>query len=175
MQVTLRTFRLLAIVLWVGGLCFFAFVLAPVAFHVLPSTHEAGLVVGGTLRLLHMIGLACGLVFYMTTVYLWLWAEVSERVGFIIQMTLMAVMLAITAWSQFHVLPAMEVDRALAGGDVDAAAPSNPGRIDFERLHIQSERLEGLILLCGLGVVYLLARESLWPEPAKIKQTRSVL
>lgn len=170
MQTALRTLRLLSIVVWVGSLCFFAFVVAPVAFQLLPSTHEAGLVVGGTLRILHLIGLASGMTFCLTTVYLWWWAEVPERAGFVIQWALLVVMMAVTAWSQFHVLPAMEIDRALAGGDVDAAALNNPGRIDFDRLHIQSERLEGLVLLCGLGVVYLLARESLWPETGKIKK-----
>jgi hypothetical protein len=41
--------------------------------------------------------------------------------------------------------------------------------VDFERLHVLSERLEGLILLCGIGVVLMLARESQWPETGKIK------
>ena len=53
MQTVLRALRLFAMVAWVGGLIFFAFVVAPVAFHSLPSTHEAGIVVGGTLRVLH--------------------------------------------------------------------------------------------------------------------------
>ena len=156
--------------LWVGGLCFFAFVVAPTAFHVLPSTHEAGLVVGGTLRMLHMIGLVCGAVFYLTTVYFWLWAEVSDRVGFAIELALVTIMLAVTTYSQFRILPAMEADRAVAGGDVDAAPSSNAGRVDFERLHKLSEQLEGLVLFCGLGVVYLVARESMWPEPGKIEK-----
>jgi hypothetical protein len=42
--------------------------------------------------------------------------------------------------------------------------------MDFEQLHILSERLEGLVLLCGVGVVLALARESQWPETGKIKQ-----
>jgi hypothetical protein len=41
--------------------------------------------------------------------------------------------------------------------------------VDFERLHVLSERLEGLVLLCGIGVVLMLARESQWPETGKIK------
>ena len=45
MQTFLRALRLLVMVAWVGGLAFFAFVVAPVAFHVLPGAHEAGLVV----------------------------------------------------------------------------------------------------------------------------------
>jgi hypothetical protein len=171
MQTTLRALRLLVMVAWVGGLIFFAFVLAPMAFNSLPNTHEAGLVVGGTLRVLHWMGLIGGAVFCLATAWLWLWAEVPARVGFAIQFALTVVMLAVTAYSQFHILPAMEVDRALAGGEVETAALDNPGRVDFERLHVWSERLEGLVLFCGLGVVFVLSRESQWPETGKIVRT----
>jgi uncharacterized membrane protein len=169
MEKVLRALRLLAMVLWVGGLCFFAFVLAPVAFHTLTNTHDAGLVVGGTLRVLHWIGLVGGVVFYLATALLWLRAEVPARVGFAIQLVLTGVMLAVTTYSQFRVLPAMEVDRVAAGGSIEAAATTNSGRIDFERLHVLSERLEGLVLFCGLGVVLVLSRESQWPETGRIK------
>jgi Domain of unknown function (DUF4149) len=168
MQTFLRALRLFAMVAWVGGLVFFAFVVAPVAFHRLPSTHEAGLVVGGTLRVLHWIGLVSGGIFCLVTGLLWLRTEASARVGFAIQLALTGLMLAGTAYSQFSLLPAMEVDRALAGGVVETASADNAGRVDFERLHVVSERLEGFILFCGLGVVFMLSREAQWPETSKI-------
>jgi hypothetical protein len=168
MQTILRALRLLAMVAWVGGIAFFAFVVAPVAFRSLSSPHEAGMVVGGTLRELHWIGLVGGLVFCVATAWLWFWAEVPARVGFAIELVLTVMMLAVTAYSQFSILPAMEVDRALAGGVVETAPLENEGRRDFERLHALSERLEGLVLLCGLGVVFVLSRESQWPETGKI-------
>jgi hypothetical protein len=168
MQTILRALRLLVMVAWVGGLGFFAFVVAPVAFHSLPNAHEAGLVVGGTLRELHWIGLVGGGLFCLATAWLWFWAEVPARVGFAIQLVLTFVMLGVTAYSQFSILPAMEVDRAAAGGEVETAPLENEGRVDFERLHALSERLEGLVLLCGLGVVFVLSRESQWPETGKI-------
>jgi len=160
MQILLRALRLFAMVAWVGGLGFFAFVLAPVAFHSLPSAHEAGIVVGGTLRVLHWIGLVGGAIFYVATGLLWLRAGVTARVEFAIEMILAGMMMAGTFYSQFKILPAMEADRALAGGVVGTAPEGSAGRVDFERLHTLSERLEGFVFFCGLGVVFVLSRES---------------
>jgi hypothetical protein len=168
MQTLLRALRLFAMVAWVGGLGFFAFVVAPVAFHSLTSTHDAGLVVGGTLRVLHWIGLIGGGAFYVATGLLWLRAGVTERLRFAIEMILAGLMMAVTFYSQFRILPAMEIDRALAGGVIESAPLSNSGRVDFERLHTLSERLEGFVLFCGLGVVFVLSRESQEPETGKI-------
>ncbi len=168
-EIVLRALRLLAMVAWVGGLAFFAFVLAPVAFHRLPSTHEAGLIVGGTLPILHWIGLIGGFVFYISTGILWLRAEVRIRVIFALEMVLAGIMLAITTYSQHKVLPAMEQDRVAAGGVIETADSTNPARADFERLHVLSERLEGIVFFCGLGVVLLLASEAQGPETGKIR------
>jgi Domain of unknown function (DUF4149) len=160
MQTLLRALRLFAMVAWVGGLGFFAFVVAPVAFHSLPSAHEAGMVVGGTLRVLHWIGLVGGTIFYVATGLLWVRAGVKARMEFAIEMILTGLMMAGTFYSQFRILPAMELDRALAGGAVETAPADNVGRVDFERLHVLSERLEGFVFFCGLGVVFVLSRES---------------
>lgn len=166
----LRALRLLVMVAWVGGLMFFAFVLAPVAFSRLSSPHQAGLVVGGTLQILHWIGLIGGVLFCIATAILWFRAEVPARVGFAMASTLTCIMLLVTAYSQFRILPAMERDRVQAGGEIETADISLPARVDFEQLHTLSERLEGFVLFCGLGVVLVLARESQWPETGKIKE-----
>lgn len=155
---------------WVGGLAFFAFVVAPVAFQRLPSAHEAGIVVGGTLQILHWIGLVGGVVFCLCTITLWFKAEVPARVGFAIEIVLSGIMLLVTAYSQFRIIPAMEQDRIAAGGAIETADKSSPARIDFQSLHVLSERLEGLVFFCGVGVILMLARESLWPETGKIKR-----
>ncbi|WP_263381730.1 DUF4149 domain-containing protein [Granulicella arctica] len=152
MTTTLRAIRLLTIVLWVGSLLFFAFVLAPVAFHVLPSTHEAGLVVGGTLIVLHRIGLICGTLFLIATLVL------RPRL-YTMQTALIVFMLAVTIYLQFSVLPKMERDRAEVGGDITAAAIDNPARVDFDRLHPLSEKVEGAALFAGLAIVLLMAAE----------------
>jgi uncharacterized membrane protein len=165
MATLLRILRLLSIVVWVGGIIFFAFVVAPVAFGTLPSTHEAGTVVGGTLRVLHVMGLISGAIFALCTLVLFKQASHATRGRYESQILLTAVMLAATAYLQWNVLPSMDRDRTTAGGDIDAAPQTAPARLHFERLHVRSERVEGAILLCGLGIILLMGRESL-PTPA---------
>jgi uncharacterized membrane protein len=159
MRVFLRALRLLAIVIWVGGLIFFAFVLAPIAFSVLPSTHEAGTVVGATLHVLNQLGHACGLIFLLATVAIWFKARPRDRQLLLAEMLLVVLMIAATLYVQAVIVPAMERDRIAAGGDVDAAPPSNAARRDFERLHPISEKVEGSALFLGLAVVILMAAE----------------
>lgn len=163
MQVFSRILRLLSLVIWVGGLVFFAFVLAPVAFSVLPSTHIAGLVVGGTLRILNPLGHACGFIFLFAAIPAWSRASRRGRRILFAELLLIVLMIASTMIVQAHIIPAMERDRIAAGGDVDAAPRDNPARLDFERLHPISEKLEGAALLMGLAVVVLAGFER---EPA---------
>ena len=158
----LRVVRLLAIVVWVGGLAFFAFVVAPVAFHVLPSTHEAGLVVAGTLHALNETGLVCGFLFIMAIPWK-LHGTRSHRLA-LAELLCIAGMMGATMLVQWRIVPQMERDRIAAGGDIDAAAPNNPARVDFERMHPISEKVEGAALFLGLGVVVLMALEG-QPKP----------
>jgi uncharacterized membrane protein len=163
-------------VVWVGGIIFFAFVLAPIAFAILPSAHEAGSVVGVTLRVLHVMGLIAGGIFALCTAILFQQsaaAGLTNKGRYPSQLLLAAVMLAATAYLQAGVLPAMERDRVAAGGNIDAAPLTSAPRTHFERLHIRSERIEGGILLCGLGIVLMMARESLPTLPAPAKTVNS--
>ncbi len=164
MSVSLRILRLLAMVVWVGGLVFFAFVVAPVAFSVLPSTREAGMGVGGTLRVLNELGYFCGLVFLLATSLLWLRSEGRGHWRFATQWLLAALMLVATVYVQAGVIPAMERDRMAVGGAIDSAAPNDPARVDFDRLHGISEKVEGSALLLGLGVVVLMGFEDGRPQ-----------
>jgi len=160
MPTLLRILRLLAIVVWVGGIVFFAFVLAPLAFHLLPSQHLAGIVVGGTLRVLDLIGIACGFLLCAATTMLWHKAPATQKLSYQAQVLLASIMLLATAYLHAGILPAMEVDRSAAGGDIEAAPATDPAKIHFERLHNRSEQVEGAVLFLGLGIVVLMALES---------------
>jgi hypothetical protein len=151
MSTALRTLRLLALIVWLGGLIFFGAVLAPVAFTHLATTHDAGLVVGASLRILHLIGFVCGAVLILTTLAL----DRAGRAFFFTVIT--AAMLALTAWSHFSIIPRMESDR-LAAGEITPQCAS-PACTDFNRLHPLSEHIEEAVMLGGLALTVMLARE----------------
>src|SRR5580658_10037172 len=61
----LRFLMLLSLVVWLGGLIFFAFVEAPTVFSpgLLPTRHLAGSIVGRSLDALHYIAVGSGIIF----------------------------------------------------------------------------------------------------------------
>jgi Domain of unknown function (DUF4149) len=151
----------LALSVWLGALVFFGAVLAPLAFSQLPplfgaqGVHAAGLIVGGSLVRLHWMGLLCGLIVLAVLIL----ARAHYR-SIIPQAVLVLVMMALTAYSQFSIIPRMDTARASVGGNVDAVAANNPGRQIFDRLHQTSTHLEGLVLLCGIGALVATAHWS---------------
>lgn len=150
---------LLSLICWIGGLIFFAFVLAPTAFNipdVLPNTHLAGNVVGRALGKLHWIAIFSGIVFLASSLLYSRFTDGTAHV-FATRHVLLCLMLALTLISQFGIIPRMDVLRSSLG-DVKAAAIDNPERVQFDALHIWSTRVEGAVLLLGLVVVYLTAR-----------------
>src|SRR5580658_2648220 len=64
-----RFLVLLSLVVWVGGLIFFAFVLAPTVFNpdILPTRQLAGNVVSRSLGILHWMAISCGVIFAITS------------------------------------------------------------------------------------------------------------
>jgi hypothetical protein len=158
MATFLRFLQLLAMAVWVGGLCFFAFVLAPTAFGVLPNFHEAGLVVGASLKVFDKVELGCGAIFLLATAAKFLRAQRS-RTLLGVELGLAALMVMATAYLQNGIIPPMDRDQAQVGGNINTVAPSNPARIEFEKLHERSERVAGMTLLLGIAVVFLLALE----------------
>lgn len=161
MQGLFRFMQLLSMVVWIGGLVFFAFVLAPTAFGVLPGIHEAGLVVGSSLKAFDKVALVCGGIFLVSTAGLFRQAPLRIRGRYEIEFLLAAVMLLATAYLQANIIPAMDRDQAHAGGDVDKLPRTDPVWLHFDKLHHRSEDVAGLVLVVGLGVLLFLSREPL--------------
>jgi hypothetical protein len=152
----LRFLILLTLIVWIGGIIFFAFVEAPTLFTVLPTTKLAGDVVSASLSKLHWMGLISGVVFLIASL-LYNWQKHEQLKPFALSHIFVVVMLALTAHSQFGISPRMRVLRAEMQSS-DNSAPNHAQRAEFDHLHEWSTRLEGGVLLLGLGVVFLTAR-----------------
>jgi len=151
----LRYLMLLSLVVWIGGLIFFAFVLAPTAFQVLPNTHLAGNVVGRALGKLHWIGIISGIVFLVSSLVYSRLTDGDAHV-FALRHVLLCLMLGLTLFSQFWIIPRMDTLRAQVA-DFGTVPIDNPMRVEFDALHVWSTRVEGAVLLLGLVAVYLTA------------------
>jgi uncharacterized membrane protein len=151
----LRSLMLLSLVVWIGGLIFFAFVLAPTAFQVLPNPHLAGNVVGRALGKLHWIAILSGIVFLISSLLYSRLADGTAHV-FVMRHVLVCLMLGLTLFSQFWIIPRMDTLRAQIG-DFATVTLDNPARVQFDALHVWSTRVEGAVLILGLVVVYLTA------------------
>lgn len=148
----LRFLMLLALIVWIGGIIFFAFVLAPTLFGVLPTTKLAGDVVNATLTKLHWMGLVSGVVFLICSLG-YNWQKYVQLRPFMLTHVFVVLMLVFTMVSQFGITPRMRELRSNP-----AMMESSDGRAEFDRLHAWSTRLEGSVLFLGLGVVILTAR-----------------
>jgi uncharacterized membrane protein len=156
MRTLVRTLLLLSLSIWIGGLIFFAFIEAPVAFLSLADTHQAGIIVGTSLRILHWMGLGCGialLLLFTMAGHLGIYAQQRMKLPLIAVLF----MLALTAFSQFSIIPHMEQYRIQSGGAINRSPQDDPSRIAFNRLHKVSEKVEGGVLLCGVALLFLLA------------------
>jgi uncharacterized membrane protein len=148
----LRFLMLLALIVWIGGIVFFAFVLAPTLFNVLPTTKLAGDVVNATLNRLHWMGLVSGCLFLVCSL-LYNWQKHVQLRPFALSHIFIMLMLAFTMVSQFGITPRMRELRSNL-----AMMDSLAGRAEFDRLHAWSARLEGGVLFLGLGLVMLTSR-----------------
>ena len=149
---------LLALIVWIGGIVFFAFVEAPTLFTVLPTTRLAGDVVSASLTKLHWMGMISGAVFLIGSL-LYNQIKHARPRPFAASHILIVLMLALTAISQFRITPKMHNLRADMQMS-DVPDPSGTLRVEFDRLHAWSTRLEAGVLLLGIGVVALTARKN---------------
>src|SRR4051812_19155760 len=142
---TFRVLRVLSVVVWLGGIIFFSFVVAPAVFQVLTplagGRHLAGDIVNHSLRSLHWMGLVSGFVLLLS-------AAALHRTLAKPEICLVIIMLVITAIAQFGIMPRIEQLRSAPGFETST---------EFDRLHKLSVFAEGGVLLLGLCVVWAVA------------------
>ncbi len=152
----LKALMLLCLIVWIGGIIFFAFVLAPTVFTVLPSNELAGNVVNPSLTRLHWMGVTAGIIFLLCSLLHNRLKHAQLRI-FSASHVLLVIMLVLTLISQLSVIPRMESLRN-SMGVIDNVSSSDTRRVEFNHLHVWSTELEGGVLFLGLGVVLLTAR-----------------
>jgi hypothetical protein len=147
----------MCLVVWLGGLIFFAFVLAPTVFSILPTRHMAGSVVQRSLTALHWMGVVSGVVFLIASL-----AYARMTTGavhpFAVRNVFIVLMIVLTLVSQIGIMPRMTVLRD-SMGTIDNVPLTDPARVEFDRLHVWSTRVEELVLLLALVVTYLTAQQ----------------
>jgi uncharacterized membrane protein len=167
MKTLLRFTEMLALSVWVGGIVFLSFILAPNAFRMLPS-HQAGALVGVALTRLHLLGYFAALFFLAMRVIGAMLASPSDsfsRSALLVRPAVLAVLLMflLTVVSQQGVRPRIDAARAemiAISGTVNSADKDSPLRAEFDRLHRISVQLEGAVLLLGLAAIFLAVRET---------------
>jgi len=144
-----RNLRIIALALWLGAIVYFAAAVAPNVFSVL-TPHEggralAGDIVGRALAVLHYFGIACAVIFLLLEM------RRLTSAGNV----LVLLMLVLTCVSHFVITPRMHSIRAHG---MEALAPDDPARKDFDSLHKLSTTTEGVILLLGIGALVFESR-----------------
>lgn len=157
MKTVLRTLLYLALIVWLGAEIFFPIVAAITFTTLRPDTHTAGSIVGELLRILHGMGLVAGMVALALLALAPAWNIYKPR-AVLAPMGLLVAMVALTVFSQFSIIPAMERDRNAAGGAIVTADTASPITTDFNKLHARSEHVEEIILLFGIAAVVLVAK-----------------
>ena len=155
MIVAARVLRLLAFAVWIGGLAFFGAVVAPTAFRTFGATAAFAEFIARTLLMLHGIGLWCGVAILIALRMLG-----NRAYRMTAQLVLVVLMLVLTFASNRLIILPMEHDRQAAGGDVSILLKGSPLRDDFEARHAWSTRVEGMVMLAGLGLAVLIGMEA---------------
>ncbi|HET8923267.1 MAG TPA: DUF4149 domain-containing protein [Candidatus Acidoferrum sp.] len=154
MSTLLRTIEFLSLSLWLGSDVFLSFVVAPGAFRILGSRDQAGAIVGFSLGRMHVLGMACGVMFLLARL-----VRTRTFASFVTPAALWVVlMIALTAISQYTVSAKMAALRVQMGS-IQATAAENPLLMEFSRLHRISVSLESGVLLAGFAAIYLMVRE----------------
>jgi len=150
----LSDIRLLLMAIWLGAAVFFIGV-AQSAFAVVPEREIAGAVVGRSLMLLNVGGLAIGIILLLTSMVgsakissFWLWIE----------RFLLLVVTVACALQQFVIGTWMLSLRVRMGGPIDQVAADDPLRMQFDKLHQYSEWVLLAGMIAALIAFFIVAR-----------------
>jgi uncharacterized membrane protein len=138
---------------WIGSIIYLSFVVAPGAFATLKDTDQAGAMVGYALSRLHFLGLVAGILYLVLGFFL------VRGMKDLLQPAMLGVLLMVvlTAVSQGYVTSRMH-DLRVKMVSVQATPKDDPSRVEFDRLHGMSVKLEVAVLLLGVVSLFFTVR-----------------
>lgn len=146
METAVRTVRWLLLGGWFGSWALFAFVIAPLAFRVLPGVEVAGTLVSPLLRTLHLYGLAAGLGLFAIA-----FSKAAPRSLLVLPL----VLAGLCAVTEFGVTAAItDIRPSTFGADTQEGAAEQ-----FSQLHMLSRGLFATIWIGSGVLIGLHARE----------------
>jgi len=112
--------------------------------------------VSRSLGTMHWMGISCGVVFAVTSM---LDSRVVDGVvaPFALRHLVVYLMLILTLVGMFGIASRMLVLREQMN-PIDAVPHDDARRVEFNRLHVWSTRIESSVLVLGLALLYLTAR-----------------
>lgn len=141
----LASIEIVALGLWLGALCGFAFVFAPSAFHIVSDLHQFAALTARSLSLLSLTGyVAGGLVIAIALVRS---TQAADRTNDIVRAGLVAIALGLVAYQQQTIVPAM-------------AATTQFASPEYHALHARSTQLFGAVVLLGVAALVMVAARS---------------
>lgn len=136
----------LCLVCWLGGMVFFAVIVAPIIFAQLPIG-EAGKVVSALFPRYYLLGYAAGGLGLILAVYLCVMR--APRLWWAMAALALAIALGLTFYAGQVVRPKVDAIRMVA----EEANPDPARRADFDRLHRLSVILNGAVMVLNLAAL----------------------
>lgn len=141
--------HLLLLGAWAGAMAFFAIVVAPAAFAVLPSRQLAGNLVTRVLGALDGAGVLAAALILLTALFSRP-ATFWRRPAGALSLTLYGVLLLVPAVSRGVLSPRLLAMRQALGRPIEAVAETDPLRVAFNNLHQVSVGLLALALVAAV-------------------------
>lgn len=162
-MVALRYVYVLALVVWLGGIVVLGAIVAPTTFQVLQATEPdtgrelGGAVFGAIIARFHYVQYAAGAALLLSMAGMAMLGPRPRATA--LRAGLVAVMLAIAAYSGVIVLGEIDAVQRETGGLTSRLAGDDPRRVRFDGLHSLSTNLMMINMAGALLLLYWEARE----------------
>ncbi len=136
---------LMALIVWLGELVFFSFVVAPSLFGTFPAA-DAGRAVGAIFPTYYRLGYVCGAVLLCASMVML--GSAASRPWWGVNAGVAAVMLAVTLYAGVVIQPRATALRL----QIHEASAPQAVKDEFSRLHRVAVTLNGIVLIGGVVV-----------------------